>query len=92
MATWYHVTAPYPPLHVQPGDVIRYEPGSEDPVEIYRPLGEDSVGAFWRAVQAGAVTPVSDDATPELDLHRAVPAAPVPPDDAEPRPPLRMVR
>ncbi len=92
MATWYHVTAPYAPLHVMPGDVIRYDAGGDDPIEIYRPLGDDSIKAFWRAVLTGVLTPVSDDESPGYDRPPAIPAAPAPPDADAPRPPLRMVR
>jgi hypothetical protein len=91
MPTWYHVTTPYAPLHVLPGDVIRYDAGGDDPIEIYRPLGTDSVRELWRGVLMGAITPASDA---DQDGHDgpAARVAPTPPDAGAPRPPLRMVK
>jgi hypothetical protein len=91
MATWCHVDAAFPPLGLLPGDVVRYDPDGESPVEMYRAL-PNGARPFWAAVLAGVVTPV-DPGAPSLVLSSSpILCAPAPRDAAAPHPPPRLVK
>jgi len=91
MATWYHVDAAFSPLGLRPGDVVRYDPGGESPVEMFRAL-PNGAHPFWAAVLAGVVTPV-DPGAPSLVLSSSpIPFVPAPPDASAPHPPLQLVK
>lgn len=92
MATWYEAVEPYPPLKLLPGDILRYEPGSQVPVQVFRLLAAEDGQAVWLAIQAGAITPVSGDA-PVVQLADA-PALglPAPADAVSRRQALRVIR
>lgn len=92
MATWYEATKPYPALNILPGDLVRYEPGQEWPIEITRCVGACRAHSFWFAVVAGALKPVCD-AVQVADLAaQPAPDLPAPADVASRRRAMRVVR
>lgn len=92
MATWYQTLQSYPPLKLLPGDIVRYDPGAEVQVQVFRLLTAEDAQAVWLAIQAGAITPVSDDA-PVIPLVAApAPSLPAPADVVSRRQSLKVLR
>lgn len=92
MATWYRAAQPYPPLQLLPGDIVRYDPGADVPVEVFRMLTAEEGHLVWQAIQSGAITPVSDEAAVERLEAAPAPALPAPGDAASRRQGLRVIR
>jgi len=74
------------------GDILKYDPGADVPVLVFRLLTAEDGQAVWLAIQAGAITRVSDDA-PVVPLADApAPALPAPADAVSRRQALRVIR
>ena len=91
MPTWYEAAQPYPPLQLLPGDVVRYDPGGDIPVQVYRNLAAEDGHLVWQAIQEGALMPASDAPVERLEAAPA-PALPVPGDAVSRRQALRVIR
>jgi hypothetical protein len=92
MATWYEAIEQYPPLKLFPGDIVRYDPGEDVPVEVYRRLTAEAGRVVWQAIESGVITPVSDGALLEQLVGAPVPALPAPGDAFSRRQALRLIR
>ncbi len=53
---WYRAEAMFPHLGLWPGDLVRYEPESPTPIELYRLLPPNH-GALLGAIEDGALKP-----------------------------------
>ena len=93
MATWYEAIAPYPPLKLFPGDIVRYDPDEDVPaVEVYRRLTAEAGHVVWQAIESCAITPVSDGALLKRLADAPAPALPAPADAVSRRQALWLIR
>jgi len=55
---WFVAVEVYPPLKLLPGDLVRFDPTQEWPLEIIRAIDTGHAPVFWSAVSSGALQPV----------------------------------
>lgn len=58
--SFFRAVAPYPPLGLFPGDVVRYDPTSQRTLEVFRRLPPNH-GSLLNAIELGVVMPCDGD-------------------------------
>lgn len=86
---WYRAESIYPHLGVWPGDVIRYDPESPFPMELYRGFPPNH-GALLGAIESGALKPF-DPSLPAARLRLESTQSPeAAPETSEPQTPATL--